>query len=276
MSQNIEQIYLANPITSNATTDLMYFGQSPYGAGNDAAMTYSNFKAQFPPLNGVVLLTPSADQTITAHNLIVGNGNLQAGKSGQAGTLISYPLTATTGSLILAAVANTGNTNTTISNAAMGQASTISIPDPGGATANFTLAPSALVSGNLVKASGTAGLLVDAGIPAVNIVTWSSLAGTTQTAVVNTGYIPTNAGQTTITLPVTAPAGSIVTIQGYGAAGWVLAAGTGQTIQYGQQATSSGGSLTSAHQYDSVEVVCIVANTTWGVRFSLSTGLTVA
>lgn len=47
MSQNINQIFIANPITSNTGTDLMYFGQSPYGVGNDAAMTYTNFSAQF-------------------------------------------------------------------------------------------------------------------------------------------------------------------------------------------------------------------------------------
>jgi hypothetical protein len=47
MSSNIHQIYLANPITTNASTDLMYFGQSPYTTGDDAAMTYANFSAQF-------------------------------------------------------------------------------------------------------------------------------------------------------------------------------------------------------------------------------------
>jgi hypothetical protein len=47
MSKNINQVFIANPITSNASTDLMYFGQSPYGVGNDAAMTYGNFNAQF-------------------------------------------------------------------------------------------------------------------------------------------------------------------------------------------------------------------------------------
>lgn len=46
MSENIYQVYQANPITTNASTDLMYFGQSPYGAGNDAAMTFANFNAQ--------------------------------------------------------------------------------------------------------------------------------------------------------------------------------------------------------------------------------------
>ena len=47
MSKNIDQVYIANPITSNTSTDLMYFGQSPYGATNDAAMTYANFALQF-------------------------------------------------------------------------------------------------------------------------------------------------------------------------------------------------------------------------------------
>ena len=46
MSKNIDQIYIANPITSNAPTDLIYIGQSPYGSGNDAAIKYSDFAAQ--------------------------------------------------------------------------------------------------------------------------------------------------------------------------------------------------------------------------------------
>lgn len=46
-SENIDQIFIANPITTNVTTDLMYFGRSPYGVGNDAAMTFGNFSNQF-------------------------------------------------------------------------------------------------------------------------------------------------------------------------------------------------------------------------------------
>ena len=49
MSKNINQVYTANPITSNLGTDLMYFGRSPYAPGNDTAMTYANFAAQFVP-----------------------------------------------------------------------------------------------------------------------------------------------------------------------------------------------------------------------------------
>src|SRR5271163_4931732 len=110
----------------------------------------------------LVLLTPSGDQTITADSLIIESGNLVAGSSGHAGTLSSYPATSAKGHLAVVGVANTGNTVTTISNAAMGQASVVSIPDPGTSTADFVVAPGALVDQNLVKASGTAGLVADA------------------------------------------------------------------------------------------------------------------
>lgn len=46
MSKTLDQIYIANPITSNASTDLMYFVQSPYTPGLDAGMTYGNFYSQ--------------------------------------------------------------------------------------------------------------------------------------------------------------------------------------------------------------------------------------
>lgn len=69
----------------------------------------------------------------------INGGNIQAGLSGTAGFLASFPSAALKGSLRLTGVANTGDTVTTISNAAMGQASVISIPDSGAATANFLL-----------------------------------------------------------------------------------------------------------------------------------------
>lgn len=132
-----------------------------------ALPTIANHIATYTDTNGSL-----GEDATTAIN----GGNIQAGLSGTAGTLASFPATQSKGSLKLVAVANTGNTNTTISNAAMGQASVISIPDPAGATANFVIAPSALVSGNLVKASGTAGLLVDQGV-AMKSVAQAAVAG---------------------------------------------------------------------------------------------------
>lgn len=65
MSKNLDQIYTANPITSNASTDLMYFMQSPYTAGTDAGMTYANFSAQFGAPYTPAALTSSNDTNVT-------------------------------------------------------------------------------------------------------------------------------------------------------------------------------------------------------------------
>jgi hypothetical protein len=64
-SENINDIFIANPITTNASTDLMYFGQSPYGIGNDAAMTYANFKAQFGAPYTAAAFTKTNDTNVT-------------------------------------------------------------------------------------------------------------------------------------------------------------------------------------------------------------------
>ncbi len=106
--------------------------------------------------------------------------------------------------------------------------------------------------------------------------TWTTTAGTTQAVAVNNGYVSGNAAQTTFTLPATAAVGSHAAVEGLGAGGWILTANTGQTIKIGTGTTSSAGTLTSAAASDNVYVVCIVANTTWRVITTNSTGLTVA
>lgn len=65
MSKNLDQVYMANPITSNASTDLMYFMQSPYSAGTDAGMTYANFSAQFGAPYTAAALTSTSDTNVT-------------------------------------------------------------------------------------------------------------------------------------------------------------------------------------------------------------------
>lgn len=96
MSKNIHQVYLTNPITSNAGTDLMYFGQSPYNATDDAAMLYSNFAAQFT-LSTLgthdAVLTTNATGVVTP--IAVTDGQLVIGSS--AGAPLAGTLTAGTG-----------------------------------------------------------------------------------------------------------------------------------------------------------------------------------
>lgn len=116
----------------------------------------------------------------------INGGNIQAGLSGTAGYFASFPSTASTGSLRLVAASNSGNTVTQITNASFAQASVLTIPDPG-ATANFCLRPSALVNNNLVKASGVAGLLVDAGARIISNTTGSYGGGGTSNTFTATG-----------------------------------------------------------------------------------------
>jgi hypothetical protein len=90
-SQNIEQIFTNNPITSNASTDLMYFGQSPYGPGNDAAITFANFSAQFA----------SFPSTSTSNQVL-----LSVASSNPAWSTATYPGTITINEILYASAAN--------------------------------------------------------------------------------------------------------------------------------------------------------------------------
>lgn len=157
-------VVIYNGLAYSATVPMPEIGENPEdntdewqpisGEANVITPVIANHFAVFTNTTGSI-----GDDAATAIN----GGNIQAGLSGTAGTLASFPATASKGSLKLTAVDNTGNTITTISNAVMGQATTVSIPDPAAATANFVIAPVALVNNNLVKASGTAGLVADAG-----------------------------------------------------------------------------------------------------------------
>lgn len=126
--------------------------------------TIANHIATFTNTTGTISEDPAT---------AISGGNIQAGLSGTAGFLASFPTTAATGSLRLVAASNAGNTVTQITNASFAQASVLTLPDPGGATANIVMAPAALVNNNLVKASGTAGLVADAGIAASAVATFT-------------------------------------------------------------------------------------------------------
>lgn len=127
-------------------------------AGNIKAATTTVTLGQALSVTGAV--TASGAITSTA-------GNVTSGSSGDAGTFISYPATAANGTLILAATNAGGAFNTTITNAAsVGQSQVISVPDVGASTGQFLAKTAAFVSGNFPVASGTAGLMVDSGVPA--------------------------------------------------------------------------------------------------------------
>jgi hypothetical protein len=104
--------------------------------------------------------------------------------------------------------------------------------------------------------------------------TFVSVPGTTQNAVVGMGYVISNSSATTVTLPAVAALGAIVAIQGQGNGGWILVPGAGQTIKVGSSSAST--SVTSSDPHDAIQVVCTVANTTWAASYLISSGVTIA
>lgn len=336
MSKNIDQVFIANPITSNASTDLMYFGQSPYAPGNDAAMTYANFAAQFGAPYTASALTAGNDTNVTltlggtpatallhAASITAGwagqlslarggtNANLTASNGGifystaTAGAILAgtatanqvllsgssttpawstatYPATTTINQILFSSSANviggitTANSATLVTSSTGVPAWTASMTNGQvlvGSTGATPVPATVGSSGNITISVGAGTLSI--GTSGLASFTYNDVSGTTQAAAVNNGYIISNAAQTTVTLPATAAEGSVIAVQGKGAAGWIMAANTGQVIHLGSSATSSAGSLTSTNQWDAVEVVCVTANTTWAVK-SVIGNLTVA
>lgn len=97
--------------------------------------------------------------------------------------------------------------------------------------------------------------------------TWTDVTGTTQALAVNNGYTANNAGLVTLTLPATAAYGTIIKVCGKGAGGWLIAQNASQLIHHGDVDSSTGvaGSIASTKQYDTLDLLCTVANTEWTV-----------
>ena len=106
---------------------------------------------------------------------------------------------------------------------------------------------------------------------------WTDVTGVSQAMVADNGYTANNAGLVTFTLPVTAAYGTGLAVIGKGAGGWKINVGTGQNIQVGSSSTTvSTGSVASTNQFDSINLVCTTANTTWTVLGApQSAGLTI-
>ncbi len=109
------------------------------------------------------------------------------------------------------------------------------------------------------------------------LMSWTEVVATSGAIAVANGYITNNAGLVTMTLPVTAAVGDIVTIVGKGAGGWLIAQNATQIIQVGSSASTTGvgGSVASTNRYDSIDLVCVTANTLFVTRGGVQGALTV-
>ena len=147
------------------------------------------------------------------------------------------------------------------------------IASPGVATNGQLVIGSTGLTPVLATISAGTGINVTNGAGTISVgvvgggTTWTDVSGVSQAIGSNNSYTANNAGLVTLTLPVAMAYGSVVEICGKGAGGWLLAQQAGQTIYYGSSTTTpgAGGSIASTGQYDSIKILCTVADTTFTV-----------
>lgn len=133
-------------------------------------------------------------------------------------------------------------------------------------------------SGNVPLAAsitGGTGITVTNGANSITISTnesenWTEVSATTQALEVNTNYICTNAGVTTLTLPSVAPLGSVIEITST-ASTYIVAQNAAQSIKFMGVSTTTGvtGTYTSDVVGAAVRLVCVLENSTWQVLSAL-------
>lgn len=118
-------------------------------------------------------------------------------------------------------------------------------------------------------ATGPSGGPTGATGPAGSSFAWTEVTGTNQSGVGDNGYIANHSegAYVEITLPVSCAIGKVIRVVGLGVGGWMVAQNSGQLINYGTVTTTTGtgGYLASTNQFDAVELVCVVTDTTFNV-----------
>ncbi len=150
---------LVEPLPQFLGVDAMVFNADPSAGGvafsggpsvANAIPVFSDTSGDIKPQStastlGFGLTIQTGNFAVSAGSMISSGAvqsltsNVTAGSSTHAGSLISFPASAANGTLIVSALDAGGAFNTTLRNSAMGQASVLSFPDPGAATANVLL-----------------------------------------------------------------------------------------------------------------------------------------
>ena len=139
-----------------------------------------------------------------------------------------------------------------------------------------TPTPATLTAGSGISISNGAGSITISGTGSG--IGWTEVTGTSQTMTADSGWITNNAGLVTLTLPTTAAVGTAISVIGKGAGGWTIAQNAGQNVQIGNVSSTvgTGGSISSSNRYDSLDLICTTANTTWTtLGATQSAGLTI-
>lgn len=236
-----EQITQLPTVPNALASDIIYAVQgyvSPSSPGTSVQET----------LQQIMDLT---SQTVIQHNAGNPNGHV-AGDT--------YNLCWDTTNNLLWACTTTGSTTTAVWKTVVGTPTNgqVLIGNTGNAPSLATL-----TAGSNISITNGTGSITIAGTGFAGFA-WTVVASGTQAMSANMGYIMGNgASLVTLTLPSTAAAGSLIAIQGASSGGWTVSQNSGQAINIGSSASTTGvgGSISSTNAHDSLLLVCTVANT---------------
>jgi len=267
INKNINQIYSDNPITTLPATGLIYVGSS----GGDTAIHASDIFPSNTSNNALVRFNGTTGTKLKTSNVTLDDDNNLSGL-----------LSLTTGSLTIGANnVLLGGTLTT--NAALTVSGAFATTVTVTATTAVTFPTSGILAttnATIPSIAGSAGILVNGGTALVtgvavtlSLTSWAGftvtvLTGGSAALQVNRGYVSNyTGGLQFLSLPATSAVGDIIMVTGLSAGRFIITLNSGQVIHVDSRTTSPGpvGQISSTAQYDSVFLICTVANTEFNV-----------
>lgn len=263
--------WLQTETVATIGTDPILFTQ--FSASIPVSMANGGTGKSLTAANGGIVYTDADSMEILAPTATAGQMLRSGSSSAPTWSTATWPATTTVSQILYSSSANVvGGITATASGImrtnATGVPAFVALTDGQvmiGSTSGFP-APATLTAG--------AGINISNGSNTITITntftgaTWNDITTTSQGMSVNNNYLANHATLlVTLTLPVTAAFGSMITIQGYGPGLFTIAQNSGQTIHFGDKntTTGAGGSLTALNRYNSITLLCAVANTDWTV-----------
>jgi hypothetical protein len=292
MQANIIQNYAGNP-NGNVegvrygfcwdTTNLVLYVCTTSGNSTTAVWTVAG-SVTFPitmadggtgkaltAVNGGIVYTDANSMEVLAATATAGQVLRSGSNSAPSWSTATYPATTTINQILYSSAANVVG-GITSANSATLVTSSAGVPSFTASMTNgqiligstgATPSPATLTAGPGISISNGAASITISGTGSG--IGWTEVTGTTQAMSADSGYISNNGGVVTLTLPATAAVGTAISIIGKGAGGWLIAQNGGQNIQVGSSSSTvgAGGSIASTNRYDSINLICTTANTTW-------------
>lgn len=234
----------------------------------------STLTAQLTGLTNHALLVGAGSTTITKVGPSSTTGQVlqsQGSSADPAFSTATYPSTTTANQILYSSSSNvvgqiTAANNSTLITNASGVPSLASMATNGGLL---------IGSGAGLPVVGTltagTGVTITNGANSIQIsssgsgLTWNNVTGTSSSMSVSNGYVSNNASLVSLSLPTSSVFGDVISIVGQGAGGWRITQGSGQQVIVGLNSSTLGasGHVDSSNRYDTITLLCTVANTIW-------------